>query len=453
MRLASALILLPIVLVRFSSAEVVVWQLFSSFFVLALLLDVGLSATFSRMIAFSRGGASVGEMQDMRRTTERAKSDRTSETVPIVETLRWITPRLAMATFTIFAVFGTAALQQPMAGISNSGLGWIAWFVMLCSSGISFWGIAYTATLQGMNSIAPLRRLEVAISMAQILSSIPTILLGGELFLLVLVFQFWAVVGVLSTRWLLRQSHPKLVSTAPRLHREIFKVMWPASWRAGFGHLMGGGIIQLSGIIYSQFGTAQEVAAYLVALRAVTVISGFSQAPFYSKLPRLAELQASGARSEQRALAQRGMRIAHWVFVLGAVTAGFMVGPALAAIGSKTPFVSSGVWVLMVFAFFMERFGAMHLQWYSLTNHIVWHIANGVTGIIMILIAVFSYRWAGQYAFPLAMLIAYAGFYCVYTVRLSYRFFGLSLFSFESRAMLPAMAALFAGSAGALLMH
>lgn len=453
MRLASALIILPIVLVRFPSAEVVVWQLFSSFFVLALLLDIGLSATFSRMIAFARGGASVSEMKDMRSTKERAQGDRTDETLSIVETLRWITPRMALVTFTLLAVFGTAALQKPMAGVSNVGLGWFAWFVVLCSSGISFWGIAYTATLQGMNSIAPLRRLEVAIGLLQILSSILTLLFGGELFLLVLVFQFWTVIGVLATRWLLRKRHPELLATAALLHREIFKVMWPASWRAGLGHLMGGGIVQLSGVIYSQFGNPQEVAAYLVALRAVTVISGFSQAPFYSKLPRLAELQASGSRSEQRVLAQRGMRVAHWVFVLGAVTAGFMVGPVLAAIGSKTPFVSGGVWTLMVFAFFMERFGAMHLQWYSLTNHIVWHIANGVTGVIMILIAVFSYPWVGQYSFPLAMLIAYTVFYSVYTVRLSYRCFGLSLYSFESKAMLPAIVALFAGSIGALLMH
>jgi hypothetical protein len=451
--LASALIILPIVLVRFSSSEVVVWQLFSSFFVLALLLDVGLSATFSRMIAFARGGASVNEMREMRRTTEREINERAYAIGPIVETLRWITPRLALLTFLTFTVLGSLALLQPMASVSNSGLGWIAWSVVLCSSAVCFWGIAFTATLQGMDSIAPLRRLEVAIGMAQIVSSILTLLLGGELFLLVLVFQLWSVFGVLATRRLLRRRHPELLATAPRLHRNIFRVMWPASWRAGLGHLMGGGVVQLSGIIYSQFGSAREVAAYLVALRAVTVISGFSQAPFYSKLPRLAELQASGLRGEQRALAQRGMRIAHWVFVVGAVMAGFMVGPVLTAIGSKTAFVSSGVWALMVMAFFMERFGAMHLQWYSLTNHIVWHIANGVTGVIMILIAVFAYRWTGQYAFPLAMLIAYTGFYCVYTVRLSYRFFGLSLFSFESRAMLPAMAVLIAGSAGTMLLR
>jgi len=251
----------------------------------------------------------------------------------------------------------------------------------------------------------------------------------------------------------LKRLYPATLSQKSVMDRAVLRVVWPASWRAGLGHLMGGGIVQASGLVYSQVGSPAEVAAYLVGLRAITVISGFSQAPFYSKLPRLAELQANGLRAEQRALAQRGMRFAHWVFVLGALAAGVLVNPLLQYIGSQTRFVDPGVWALLSLAFFMERYGAMHLQLYSLTNHIVWHIANGATGLVMIVLAVVAYPSWGQFTFPLSMLIAYAGVYCVYTVRLSCRAFELHFLSFESRTLFPAAATLLTGLAASALLQ
>jgi hypothetical protein len=129
-----------------------------------------------------------------------------------------------------------------------------------------------------------------------------------------------------------------------------------------------------------------------------------------------------------------------------------LVGPVLEAIGSRTAFVAPGVWALLALAFFAERFGAMHLQLYSLTNHIVWHIANGVTGVLMIVLATLAFPRVGPYAFPLAMLLAYAGFYCVYSAAHSRAAFRFSLLRFESRTAAPAAAALCTGLGLSLLL-
>lgn len=444
-RLLSAVVVLPIVLVRFSPAEVVVWQLFASLFGLMLLLDVGMSATFSRMIAFARGGASLDQMRDMRGHTLGGASPSLETLYRLIATLRAIASRFAVLALLIFAVLGSVALQRPIGQTAEPALAWVAWAVVLAAAALNIWGIAFTSTLQGMNAIAPLRRLEVAIGLAQITSNFIALSFGGGLLQLVLVSQFWAFCGPLANRRLLREKYPATLEQKPHLDPIVLRVVWPVSWRAGLGHLLGGGVVQASGLIYSQMGTAREVAAYLVALRAATVISGFSLAPFYSKLPLLAELQASGKHSDQIALAQRGMRLAHWVFVLGGLTVGMFFDPLLRYIGSQTQFVEPGVWAVLVLAFFMERYGAMHLQLYSLTNHIVWHIANGATGLVMIALAVVCYSKLGQYSFPVAMFIAYAGVYCVYSVRLSCKAFDLSYLSFESLTFFPPAAALAVG--------
>ena len=451
-RLSAVVLVLPVVLVRFEPADVALWQLFSTLFMLAMMLDFGLAPTFARLLAFARGGASVADMADMRRSAAiDTRATNPASTAAVMSALRWLYPRLAIAATALLAVLGTLGLVRPVAQSADPHAAWAAWAMVLATTGVAMWGGAYAAALQGMDRIAAMRRWEVVTGLGQIVTSVVVLLLGGHLLALVAGYQAWAVVGALRNRWLLRNLYPGLFAQAPAPHPEVMKVMWPPAWRSGLGVLMCQGLIQASGLVYSQLAPAAEVAGYLLALRLIMTISQFCQAPFYSKLPRMAELQAAGRQSEQLKLAQRGMRLAYAVFVAGSLVVALLAGPLLQAIGSRTPFVSPAVWALLALAFFAERFGAMHLQLYSLTNHIVWHIANGVTGVAMIVIAVLAYRHLGELAFPTAMLVSYAGFYCVYSALLTRAAFKLRLLRFESRSALPAALLLCSGLGLALL--
>lgn len=455
-RLAAVVIVLPFVLVRFAPPEVAVWQLFSTMFMLALMMDFGLAPTFTRLLSYARGGASVGEMLRMRASEGSGRRPPNTESAALVmSALRWLYPRMALGVTLLLAVLGTLGLLRPIAQTADTTQAWIAWSLVLATTGLTLWGGSYAAALQGMDKVAVMRRWEVATGLGQVASSIAVVALGGSLLALVAAYQSWAVVGALRSRWLLRRLHPELFAQAAAPHPEVMRVMWPSAWRSGVGVLMSAGVIQASGIIYSQLAPATEVAAYLLALRLMTVISQFCQAPYYSKLPRLAQLQATGQQPEQLLLAQHGMRIAYWVFVAGALAVSFGAEPLLGLIGSRTGFVPAGVWALMALAFFAERFGAMHLQLYSLTNHIVWHIANGVTGVAMIAIAAAAYPRIGSYAFPAAMLIAYAGFYAVYAVFNSRRAYQFNLWRFERGISVPPAMTLVAllGLAGLVRLH
>jgi hypothetical protein len=92
-------------------------------------------------------------------------------------------------------------------------------------------------------------------------------------------------------------------------------------------------------------------------------------------------------------------------------------------------------------AYLIERWGGMHMQLYSLTNHIVWHIANGITGTVMLSAAVLLFPQLGVIALPLAMLLAYSCFYTPYAIHLSRKHYGYALLAFEKKAIaLPAIA-------------
>ena len=109
-------------------------------------------------------------------------------------------------------------------------------------------------------------------------------------------------------------------------------------------------------------------------------------------------------------------------------------------INSKTPFVAPAIWGMLGLAILVERVGAMHLQLYSTTNHVVWHIANGVSGIIMLTAIPFAYERFGVLGFPLGILIGYVTFYVPYSMRLSYRAFKLRVTDMDlSASIIPVL--------------
>lgn len=453
-RLLSVTLVLPLVLVKFAPAEVMVWQLFATIITLQLLLDFGLAPTFSRMLSYTMGGARLHQLADMRKPLSARGQGVDPETFEAVYgSMKWLYTRFGVAILVLMSVGGTLFLLTPIAQSTAPQEAWMAWGVMLCTSITTVWGNAYAAAIQGVNQIAILRRWEIITSLAQIASAFGVLMTGGGLLELVVVNQFWGVMGAWRNRQILLKLHPELRHCRSSKHTPVINALWPAAWRSGLGMLMSQGLIQVSGLIYSQMAAAAEVASYLLALRIITMITQFSQAPFYSKLPTLAAMQAQGKTAEQVALAQRGMAAAYWVFVAGIVPVLFFAQPLLQLIGSQVQFVSAPLWAIMGLAFFIERVGAMHLQLYSLTNHIVWHIANGVTGVLMVILVLLSYETLGIIAFPLAMLLAYGGFYTVYAMAHSRKAYQLRLLSFEARtSVAPALILILSGLMAWLLL-
>jgi hypothetical protein len=202
------------------------------------------------------------------------------------------------------------------------------------------------------------------------------------------------------------------------------------------GVLMGYGLIQASGVMYAQVGSAAGVASYLLALHLIQIIGQFSQAPFYSKLPVLARFFAENKKGVLVALAKRGMGLVCWCYVAGFISLGIVGKPLLKFIGSNADFPANLLWSLMGLAFFVKLYGAMHLQLYSITNHIIWHIVSGVTGTIYIVVCFFLLKPVDVYAFPLGILAGYLGFYSWYSAMHSYRSFNLSFITFEKSTTL-----------------
>ena len=78
----------------------------------------------------------------------------------------------------------------------------------------------------------------------------------------------------------------------------------------------------------------------------------------------------------------------------------------------------------------------MHLQLFSMTNEIVWHIANGVAGAIVIAGSLLLIKPYGAYGLALSYLLSNIMFYAPYCMTRSYTRFGLSFKDIDLNSLL-----------------
>ena len=345
---------------------------------------------------------------------------------------------ISLITFLVLITVGSFALLKPISVIDNPETIWIAWIILIITSSIAIRYSYFSIYLQGVNKIALLRRWETFTSLGNTLSSIAILLNNGGLLALIIVTQSWLIIGLFGIRYLCYNcTANKFGYKNNSDSQNLFKSIWPNTWKSGTGVLMGFGAFHASGVILAQLATPSQTASYLLALRFIHTISQFSQAPFYTKIPVLARNYAEGNLKILVYTAANGMRLSYWVFIFGFIIVAVFLSPLLKLIDSNVPFIAAPIWYLLGVAVFAERYGAMHLNLFSMTNKIITHIANGVSGVIFLILSYILFSKFGVLAFPIGLLISYIGFYCWYSAIHSYRAFNLNFWTFENSIVFP----------------
>jgi len=428
-------LLLPVITTNLSSEEITVWLLFSIFVGLQNIGDLGFGVTFVRVISYAMGGAldisSFGKHDEIKRTDEVnweliEKTNATTKKVLFYSSLAFIA---------FISAVGFFALKKPIGYTLDQGDAWVAFIIILITIFFRFNGNRYSIFLQGVNNVAMLRRWEAIISILSIIASFFVVVITKSLLYLIINQQVWAIIQMLFNRYLCRTIFEgRFKRFKPDgIDKELFKTIYPVAWRSWIGVLMSYGVVQASGLVVAQMGSTASVSSYLFSLKILDIIKNFSNAPFYSKIPLYNRLFIEGNRNGLIARIKNGMRFSLMTLVISSIFIGIAGQPLLKMIGSNVTLVSSQIWLVMVFAYFFERYGALHLQFYSISNNIVWHIANGVSGIIFIGMstAFVTFFNLGIISFPLALLISSLSFYSWYSARKSYKYFKIGFIPFE----------------------
>ncbi len=432
------LLVTPLVLHYFSPAQTSLWFLFLTINAITQMADFGFGPSFVRAISYARAG---------RRTLESGESLLSEPNQALLGAIYAVLgkcyDRLAVVGGLIALVLGSLALVKPISQLETPLEGWLGWFIVWLAALVVFRNSAYAQWLQGMNQVALLRRAEAVLALGTTALTAVVLFLTRDLLWSVAAAALGSIASSLAVRWLGRREDLRSVASASAPTASaggVYSFIWPAAWRSGVGVLMSAAVIQASGIVYAQLVPAEQAAPYLLAMRIMQVLLQVSMAPFYSKLPLFAADYAVGKIGALISVARQGMARAHWVYVAGVLLVAVIAEPALAFIGSQTRFLGTTMWLFLGVAFFVERYGAMHLQFYSLSNHILWHVANGISGSIFLATSLMLLPSLGVAAFPAGIICGYAGFYSWFAASRAYRHYGLPVWEFESRSSLvPAL--------------
>ncbi len=437
-RLLGLGVMLPLALNRLPVEEANLWFLFSSVIAIQSLVDFGFSPTFTRFVAYCRSEQPLDRTQPISiHNFDAANHD----TPSVIATMRHIYNRLGLAAFLLAAIGGSLAVAGPVGQLAEPQVGWTAWAVVTVVGSIALRSGMYSTYMQGVEQIALYRRWEILIGTVSATVGCVVLLAGGGLFEIVVSTQIGTLINVWVNRKLsISVSSAEEWTGRPVLDKSVMDAVWPAAWRSGAGVLISIGVVQGTGVMYAQLSSPAESAPYLLALRLIQTIRIFSNVPFYTRLPVLARLYAEGHRDRMVEIARAGMNRTNWMVLAGVLGVALFGEALMDVIDSQVAFVAVGIWGMLGLALLVERVGAMHLQLYSTTNHVVWHIANGISGAIMLIVIPLAYERLGILGFPLGILIGYAVFYVPYSMRLSYRAFQLRIREMDlSASVVPVM--------------
>lgn len=429
-----SVLVIAFVLRRFSPAEAALWLEFSFLFSFQFVIDAGFAMTFARLIALANGGTT-----DLRNPRDHVL---TQPNWLLIEKIYIIMRRLYLLlnvlALLLIGGLGTLRIAKSIEKIPDASEGWWAWGIIVGVSAVYLQVNRYSAYLQGLNKVAELRRWEMFTTLGGAFCSLLALLFGGGLLEIVIINQLWVLAGIFRNRMLsYKAENGRLLSfKTTKIDSEVWHIVWQTGWRTAIGVFLSFGLQQILILTYSEELPDAQRASFLFALRIMLMITEFSQAPFYSKIPRMTSLYSEGKQGIFMGVAVQGLQRSHWFFTLACVLVGIFADFGLKTIGSTIEFPTQQFWALLSLAFFAQRYGAMLLNWYGVTNNIVWHYATMLSSVTCLIAFLFVGQSLEMFSF-IAVVMAGNIVYAIYCAVICYRYFKISFFKFDIKVMLP----------------
>lgn len=417
-RIANGLIILPIALSNFGAEEISFWLILSSILGLQSFLDQGLTVTFTRYFSYQKDG--IKRADDIKNTI--------SGRVPEFWKLRKISAVIysigAVIWFTCLLIYGFNQLNSQ----TFFEWKWIAWIVFSISTSLQFYNNKNIAMLEGSGLLTQIRTLDGIFNLLSLVVIIIFANYYNNVYVLI-ILQQCIMMGVfiknfvISNGYLIkrgdRNEYTSSVSAADYL--DVFRV----SWKSGVGVMLSNGLLNLMIVSLTGLNGDSRVANFLLNLRIIQIVVQLSTSPFYSRIPQMASIYATGDWEKLNYLGSSAIRNSMFLYVVGGTFVLFIGNYLFQLIATSLTIEIGWVTLILFVAYYFERTGAMFLQFFSLTNKILWHVANGVTALIFILVYYFAIT-LGFDSFHSLIIGYFVGnilFYAPYSFSLLYKEF------------------------------
>jgi hypothetical protein len=302
MRLASGLIVLPLVFRLFSREDVGMYYVLLNLAALAPMIDFGFAPTIARFVGYAMAGADTLEATGIPKT-ERAGSPNYTLLWELLATTRKLYRYLTLALLLILGVAGSLMVGKVAYETSSPLITWLAWVTTLISILFDIYSNWWVNFLRGLNEVKSATRIGVLALAVRLAIAIILLLAGAGLLSLPIaglassiIQRFWARVLCL-----------KLLPPQPSMNDfdlgKKLKILWPNSWRTGV-HLISSALtIQANTFICASVMKLDTTARYGPSIQLMGIAAGMAYVWTSIKWPLISQYQARRAFPEiQRVL-------------------------------------------------------------------------------------------------------------------------------------------------------
>jgi hypothetical protein len=275
LRLASGLILLPLVLRKFTTPDLGMYYVLLSLSALVQLVDFGFGPTIGRFVSYATGGAETVQTHGLAMPGSSAGPNY-ALLWQLLYTARALYRVLVLALLVILGTWGTYLVEMRIQETSSVLITRLAWLATLFAALFDIYSNWWVVYLRSMNRVVTAARTDVmAMTVRLVLGA--TLLLAGAGLLSVPLGGFF---GSLLQRYLARRyclqllaGHPPPVKVGVR---ENLRLLWPNAWRTSLIFISGYLTVNANTAICLYMLGLDANAQYGLSVQLLNVIAGMA---------------------------------------------------------------------------------------------------------------------------------------------------------------------------------
>lgn len=358
LKIASSVILLPLILKRMPAEMVGIWSIFMAITAFASLLDFGFNPSFARNITYVFSGVNKLNTNGYESVNSNA-----IQTVDygllkgVISAMQWFYMRMALLLFLLLSTLGTYyiyfVLENYRGDVTEI---YIAWIILCLINTYNIFSLYYDSLLQGKGLVKKSKQI---------------VIIGYLVYLFIaslLIFFGFGIIAIVSAqassvimiRWLSYKSffteeirqHLSIAISRPK--EEVLKAIYPNALKIGLTSF-GGFIVQRSALIIgSLYLTLTEIATYGISMQLIAVITGLAGIYASTFQPKIVQLRVENDLKQIKKLYLWGQLYLLATFIVGGVVLVCFGEWGIGLIGSQTVLMNKSLIAFAVFVAFLE---------------------------------------------------------------------------------------------------
>jgi len=357
LRLASGILILPLVLRMLSTEEIALNYLLTAVATLVALLDFGFSPQFGRNFTYVFCGAQELRKEGVAQVDKSANINYTL-LLTIITTAKYVYLRIAILVVILLATLGTWYIHTVTQGFASVPYTGAVWCLAIVSSFFNFYYAYFDALLTGRGLITEAKKAMVLAKLVYIILATGFLYLGlGLLGIMVAGLISAFVYRAVSWYYFYDKDFSARIAGIEvdlEARKQLFRTLWPNARKLGLVFLSAYAINNFSMFLAGLFLPAADIASYGLLMQLVGIITAVSSTLFMSFNPTFSALRTSGERERLYRVFAFSMNVYYLMFISSAVFL-ILAGPqVLQLLGAKAMLPSATIMIAYCTVIFLE---------------------------------------------------------------------------------------------------